>query len=101
MSGPYEDACTCDTKDTGATKSRPDTTGNPLSMEDRFGRGYSINQIGMVVTQSRVNQEDYKAFARSKAGMKGREGLKGMEAYKPKEISRKNKCQCGRPGANG
>jgi hypothetical protein len=70
-------------------------------MEDRFGRGYTISRIGMVVTESRFSRSEIEAFSRAKAGRKGSDGMKGREAEKPRPADGKSRCQCGHAGANG
>ncbi len=98
----YEEACTCaESKPRTVTKARPDTTGNRPTMEDRFGRGYTITQMGMVRTESRFDQAAATAFARGKAGRDGGSGKEGREASKPSPSYGKNTCKCGHAGANG
>ena len=70
-------------------------------MEDRFGRGYTITRMGMVVTESRFSKEAADEFARGKAGRDGGSGKKGLEASKPRPSFSKSSCKCGHAGANG
>ncbi len=98
----YEDACKCeDAKPSPVTKTRPDTTGNRPTMEDRFGRGYNINRIGLVVTESRFDRAVSESFTRAKEGRNGSDGMKGREASKPSTNYGKKRCVCGHAGANG
>jgi len=102
----FEDACTC--KDRSPTKEVPNTqTDEPLSMEERFGSGYTINRIGLVETTNRFSNDELRAMSKEytdRKGRSGRDGAKGDLGLKAKPTLSKSgsdKCGCGAKGRNG
>lgn len=91
-------SCNCDTKPTAPTKTAPDTRTDERTMEDRFGSGYSITQIGLVATRNRFSETELVALRKGHAGRKGPTGKAGLRESKPSAF---RKCPCGAPGKRG
>jgi len=103
----FEEACTCEHR---PTKEVPDTrTDEPLSMEERFGTGYTIYE-DRTINNARTRYEIDRAaeMFRGAKGSSGRDGARGdpgvkgrMGSSKDRMGLSKDKCGCGAKGGNG